>query len=250
MADEHDEPPNPNEGTPPDTSESTMSAGPFGRHNPDPGDVYRAAFTPGFKAELVDAIQYAYEIVQEHHFPKLGFNAHTFGHCVYHVGCFQLEQRMPGQLERVAELRMLARFQSGEYTLGFYKVGNSAKDNIWAAFPTSENGAMSVSDEGQPILAGLEEAMLDQVDSLRYAVVAHLGNAQDGLCALYLCIPIEAAGGKIIRWGFAEELYVADRGVGTPNAAPGTPPAEERAAPPQLDEVPEGAVIVSPKDST
>lgn len=218
--------------------------GPFGRQNPDPGDLFREVFSPALKDAIRTAVQHAYAIVQEFHFPQHGFNAQTFGHNVYHVGCFQLGAVCHNsliQLTRMEESGNLARFQSGEYTLGFYKVGRTATENIWECFPTSDNGA----NDGHPILPGLEDAMLDDVSACRYAIVAHLGNPEDGLCALYLCIPAESAGGRIRRWSFVEELCLDE----APSLATVNPSrnhgSEDHAAP---EEVPEGDVVVSPKE--
>ncbi|MBK8265108.1 MAG: hypothetical protein IPK80_27735 [Nannocystis sp.] len=220
------------------------SLGPFGRQNPDPGDRYREVFSPSLKDAIRTAVQRAYAIVQECHFPQHGFNAQTFGHNVYHVGCFQLGavcQNTPIQLTRMEESGNLARFQSGEYTLGFYKVGRTATENIWECFPTSENGA----NDGHPLLPGLEDAMLDDVTACRYAIVAHLGNPEDGLCALYLCIPADSAGGRIRRWSYVEELCLDEApSVATVDLSRNHS-GEGHAAP---EEVPEGDVVVSPKE--
>ncbi|PKN49306.1 MAG: hypothetical protein CVU63_02535 [Deltaproteobacteria bacterium HGW-Deltaproteobacteria-20] len=106
---------------------------------------------------------------------------------------------------------------------------------------------MSVNDQGQPILLGLEDAMVDSVEDLRYAVVAHMGNPRDGLCAVYICIPIQTEFGKIKRWGFAEEIYKLDR------EAVGPVPPQPSALPPETPEVPivpeepEAEIVVTAK---
>jgi hypothetical protein len=224
--------------------------GPFGHPNPDPGPEYRETFTQDLKDSIVKAVQYTYEIVQEPHDPSLGFDAHTYGYNVYRVGTFQLNaccDRSNGKLERVQELKSLFRIKTEAYTLGFYKVGSSVDTNIWEAFPTSENGAMSVSYEGQPFLLGLEESMLDRVEDARYVVVAHLGNPSQGLCAIYLCIPIQAEGGKIKRWGFVEAIYRRDQGLSAapPPPTPSGPPPVNPERPVAPQEEPEADVIVT-----
>lgn len=235
-------------------SRSISTSHPFGRLNPDPGPHYRDTFTEEVKQWIIAAVQRAYDVVQERHDESLGYNAQTFGHNVYHIGRRQLEEcckRSSGQLTLVEELKALFRFQGGGYTIAFYKVGNSAEANIWESFPTSENGGRSVDGEGYPILIGLEEALLDPVESLRYAVVAHLGNATHGLCALYLCLPVQTQIGKIVRWGYAEPIYVADRAVGVSGRSPAAPPAEETIAPVDAPPVePEGDVVVTAKESS
>jgi hypothetical protein len=109
---------------------------------------------------------------------------------------------------------------------------------------------VSVNDEGQPFLVGLEDALLDRVDALRYVIVAHLGNPTDGLCALYLCIPIQTEGGRIVRWGYAEQLYVAARGAGVPGEPSDPRPAEEFVPPVDAPaEEPEAEVVVTSKEN-
>ena len=229
----------------------TSSPGPFGRQNPDPGAEYRRDVTPEVKAGIVAALQRAYAIVQEPHDDALGWDAHTFGQGVYRIGLFWLKKYCEdsgGKLELVDELKTLSRFRCGEYTFGFYKVGSSITDNIWEALPTSENGGFTiVDDDGQPFLTGLEEFMLDRVDLRRYGVIAHLGNPKDGLSAIYLCIPVQAEGGKITRWGYAEPIYLRTMGKsGAPPAPPvGGPPPEVPPQPIAPEEEPEGDVVVT-----
>lgn len=225
-----------------------------GRRNPDPGQAFREAFTSEAKASIVAAVQLAYDIVQERHDEKLGYNANTFGHNVYHIGKHQLDQccaKSGGKLSRVDELKTLFRLQGGEYTLGFYKVGHSAETDIWEAFPTSENGAMSLNAAGQPVLLGLEDAMMDDVADLRYAVVAHLGNPTDGLCAVYLCIPVRTESGKITRWGFTEPLYVTQKVAPAAAQPTGTiPPLESVVLPAAPEEIPEADFVVTAKKTS
>ncbi len=226
-------------------------AGPFGQRNPDPGPAYHKTFTKDVKDAIVKAVKYTYDIVQEGHRPDLGFDAHTYGYSVYRVGTYQLGEyckRSKGKLARVQELKSLFRCKAADYMLGFYKVGSSGDANIWESFPTSENGAVSVNTEGQLILGGLEDAMADQVDELRYVIVAHLGNPSDGLCAVYLCIPIQTEGGKIKRWGYVEAIY--RRGMISSSAAPPppfAPPAVNPEVPVAPQEEPEADVIVTAK---
>lgn len=243
-----------NDAGPQTPSRPKYSDGPFDRQNPDPGQAYRDAFIDDIKAMIVARVQFAYNTVQERHDEKLGYDAHTFGHNVYRLGRFQLGrccEESGGKLARVEELKSIFRFQGGEYTLGFYKVGHSADTNIWEAFPTSENGAMSVNTVGQLVLLGLEDAMMDRVDDLRYVVVAHLGNPRDGLCAVYLCIPVRAESGKITGWGYAECIYKAQQGNRSIRpAAPAMLPPEHQVSPVVPEEVPEGDVVVTGKETS
>lgn len=239
-------------GTAANDAPRVSTPGPFGRPNPDPGPEYQRDVTPDIKAGIVGALRRAYGIVQEAHDDSLGWDAHTFGYSVYRLGLHWLTkfcEASSGKLELVDELKTLSRFRCGEYTFGFYKVGSSITDNIWEALPTSENGGFTIGDDAdsQLLLAGLEDFMVDRVDLRRYGVIAHLGNPKDGLSAVYLCIPVQAEGGKITRWGYAEPIY--QRTMGN-SAAPPPPPVD--GPPPEVlpqpiapEEEPEGDVIVT-----
>lgn len=234
-------------------SRSRASDGPFGRRNPDPGPGFRASFTEELKRRMTQAVQTAYRVVQDRHEESLGFDAHTFGYCVYRVGVFHLRKLCAGSggsLELIDELTSLFRFKVDDYTCAFYKVGSSAETNIWEAFPTSENGTMSVTDEGYPFLVGFEDAMLDDVAASRYAVLAHVGNPTSGLCALYLCIPIEGEQGRVKRWGYAECIYDAkESGRGSLPPPPPMPRPSEDKIDPLVPEIePEAEVVVTAKD--
>lgn len=217
------------------------TVGPFGRHNPDPGPAFRQAFTDAVKAGIVAAARRAYDIVQSNHDEALGYNANTFGHNVYHLGKHHLKAfcaRSGNAISTVDEMKTLFRCQSGEYTVGLYKVGHSETANIWESFPTAENGAVTISSEGYPVLLGLEDALLDTVNATRYVIVAHLGNPTDGLCAVYLCIPILTDGNKIKRWGYAEAIYLRGDQTSGVTPPPIPPPPETKF----VDLVPEEVV--------
>lgn len=217
--------------------------GASGRVNPDPGKAFRAAFPPPIKAALVAAVQRAYQHAQETHVESFGSNAQTFGYNLYHFACHEIDRLCrdsSGGLERVEDVGALFRFQNGPYRLGVYKVGRSAAEDIWEALPTSDNGGVSGETARQLLLDGFDDLLITRVDQLRYAVVAHLGNAEHGLGAVYLCIPIETEHGKITRWGYTEPLFVAEH-----PAAHRVPTPAQPAALPQ--EEPEEEVIVRPK---
>lgn len=231
--------------------------GPFGKMNPDPGDDFHSTFTPLVKRSIVSQLLVAYNDVQENHDESCGFNAHTFGYNVYHLAKFRLKElseKSGGSLEIVGEIGGLFRLQNGKFKIGVYKVGSSSQTNIWESFPSTENGANSGNHEFQLGFSEpeFELAMLDDVSKRDYVIIAHMGNATDGLAAVYLCIPMEASReGKITRWGYAEQIYCADDGLGTMPAAPDRPPPSEEPELPLLTiplaEEPEGEVKVTPR---
>lgn len=228
--------------------------GPFDKMNPDPGEDFHSTFTPPVKRGIVSQLLVAYNDVQENHDESRGFNAHTFGYTVYHLAKFRLKElskESGGSLEIVGEIGGLFRLRNGKFKIGVYKVGSSSKTNIWESFPSTENGANPGNHEFQ---MGFREpefelAMLDDVSKRDYVIIAHMGNATDGLAAVYLCIPIESIHGKITRWGYAEQIYSADDGLGTMPVAPDRPPPSEEPEMPLLTipfaEEPEGEVKVA-----
>lgn len=227
------------EGTPlPSPSE------PVARQNPDPGDAFRRAFPKAVKESIVAAVKKAYEFARESHDESVGFNAQTFGYIVYHLGRFQLERlckESDGRLERVEDMGALFRFQNGHYRLGFYKVGRNASEDIWEALPSSDNGGVSGDMGEQLFLDGLDLELSERVDQQRYVVVAHLGNPDGGLGAVYLCIPGRVELGKITRWGYVEPLFVATE------APPTTVRASATGATSRPLEEPEQEVLVRPR---
>lgn len=229
--------------------------GPFGRTNPDPGDDFRATFTPAVKQQIVKLLRIAYDTEVEKYDESLGYNPTTFGFCVYHLAKFRLQKHLSEfsgiEFSTVDQIGALFRMHGGQYNVGVYKVGHSAQTNIWEAFPPTENGANPGKNEGQPFLGGFELSMLDDVTKNHYVIVAHLGNPKDGLVAVYLCIPMESEHGKIKRWGYAEQIFSADDVLGAlPLEPTGLVPAEEPEVPvnPTPVEEPEGDVVVTALD--
>ncbi len=192
----------------------------------------------------MNAVQRAYVHVQEGHDESVGFNAQTFGHNVYHLGRFELEKLCKvseGQLARVEDVGALFRVQNGPYRLGFYKVGHSASEDIWQALPTSEHGGLRGDEWQQLPLEGIEPQGITRIEDVRYAVVAHLGNPEDGLCAVYLCLPLGIENGRITGWGYAEPIFLRDTSAVQPPAPLGS------TSPELPQEEPEEEVIVRPK---
>ena len=167
-----------------------------------PDDSFYSTFDP-LRDLLVEALDQAYETVSETHNPEAGFNARTFGFTVYEVGVHELTalaEANPDELS-VSWTNQAFRLVAGPYEIAVHRVGSSADDDIRSSFPNND-GAVS-SMVFADYLPGLEP----DLTGARKVVLAHMGNPDDGLCAVYVCIPVRHdAAGHITEWGFTFEI--------------------------------------------
>ncbi len=182
-------------------------------------EYFDEVFTPSLRDELVGALRRAYETASGLHDATRGSNEVTFGVGLYHHAVFELVQiarTAAAGLEVVGKVpfRVLA---GSLFRVGCHRVGRSASDNIWSSFP--ENTAAAATLIEQPYLPGLAP----DITNARNLILAHLGNADDGLCAVYLCVPTREENDRIREWGFSELIWRAEL-VNVP-----TSPAADRA---------------------
>ena len=116
---------------------------------------------------------------------------------------------------------LLFRFKLGEFILACHRVGWTEEDDITTHFPN--NGGAILEMVPQEYLPGFKP----EVSQLRNLVLAHMGNPDDGLCAAYLCFPIEAGGAHITRWAYTHELHRLRRPEALATLANPTPTARE-----------------------
>lgn len=169
-----------------------------------PGPLFFETFTDDITLALQAALSRAYDSVCEHHDPARGFNEQTFGYSLYHCAAFELGVEAEGLSDevRVESDRPRFRLRVGEFRLGCHRVGDNAAQNIERCFPGNESGAPALI-ERQLWLPGMEP----RVDLARNLILAHLGNAETGLEAVYLCIPAREEKDKISEWGFTHCLW-------------------------------------------
>jgi hypothetical protein len=151
---------------------------------------------------MVRALRRAYENACEFHDPAVGSNEQTFGFQLYFFAKHRLEEEANDSngLLRIASTMPIFRLAAGEYELACHRVGRSAGENIWTSFPKNEGAAASMAmDQYLPGLA-------PDLRQAKKVVLAHLGNPEDGYGKSYLCIPTREADGKIVEWGYAQEL--------------------------------------------
>lgn len=174
-----------------------------------PGELFERTFSAQATAPLIRSLRRAYETACEHHVPERGSNEVTFGINLYfhavHELCLQAKQN-PGLVE-ITSRQPIFRMHMGEYELACHRVGLSERESIWTSFPKNE-GAACLMVEEQLWLPGL--APIFDITRARKLILAHVGNADEGMRAVYLCIPGRTESGRITSWVFVRPLYRAD----------------------------------------
>lgn len=169
---------------------------------------FEQTFTRKVTDRLVSALRGAYDTACEHHVPNQGSNEVTFGFNLYHHAVHELVQTEDGDLGiRLLSRHPTFRLAVGDFELCCHRVGYSAGEDIRYAFPKNE-GAACTMVESQLWLPTMAPAA--SVQQARKLVIAHLGNADDGLGAIYLCIADRTDGERIVSWAFTHLLWKAD----------------------------------------
>lgn len=93
----------------------------------------------------------------------------------------------------------------GPFNLACHRVGHSAAESIWESFPNNVGAAAQLYDPAQIFIPGMEPSARPGFNR----VLAHLGNVDDGLAAVYVCEPGEVVGRRITAWVRADVLWIA-----------------------------------------
>lgn len=169
-----------------------------------------ATFPPQLTERLVEALREGYEVACDNWRPEKGSRSLTFGIDVWAFATFQLEQ-----IADEAELELDVEQREHRTTLvkhglflSSYRVGSHSDQSIWTSFPNNRNAAprlarnnVQIDIFGDAELTGAEPLDL---------VLAHFGNPDHGLEAVYLCVPTGADGNQISEWGYADLLWRRD----------------------------------------
>jgi hypothetical protein len=191
-----------------------------------PGPVYDQTFDGKVRSALVDALGQAYETATELHVPARGSNERTFGYGLYEFAVHELGQvarALPEQLS-IASMYPSFRLGVGDFELACHRVGRSVWDDIYASFPNAESAAYTMVEEQLWLPHVVRHVGLENA---RRLVLAHMGNPEESLRAVYLCIPGRTQGTRIVEWAFAEALWVADRAESVGTLSAPRPAAEE-----------------------
>lgn len=191
-----------------------------------------STFPPALLEALVRALRRGYDHAGNNFDEERGSNNCTYGTDVYHKNWFELKGLMARPVGANLELVTFpaVRFRLGPFHLASHRVGGLSSDPISQCFPRSRVAGMELRSKQLPLFPHLHPSSEEFC-----AVLAHTGNAEDGLCAAYLCLP-EALNhrGQIERWAHTEFLF--KRSVGEPHADPiqVTLPEPEAAIKPQV----------------
>jgi len=162
-------------------------------------EIFSTNVRDGFVRALSRACENACECYNE----GFGSNEQTFGLETYHFSAYEITGLASASNLglRIASRYPAFRFAVGKFSGGCYKVGRSAREDIWHSFPNNDNAAASLVHG--PYLPGMEPD-LTNADKV---ILAYMANHEDGLCSAYLCVPIREEDGRIVEWGMAEEIY-------------------------------------------
>ena len=184
--------------------------------SPSPGEPFERTFTDETTALVVRCLRRAYETACEHHVPERGSNEVTFGINLYFHAVHELCREAsvsPDRLD-IPSRQPIFRMQMGEFELACHRVGQSERESIWTSFPKNEGAACQMVEE-QLWLPGFDFAPRFDLGRARKLVLAHLGNADEGMRAVYLCIPGRSESGRITGWVFARPIFRADEQAAT-----------------------------------
>ena len=226
--------------------------------NPHPGALFERTFVPAINGSLMSAIRRAYDTACEHYVPEHGSDETTFGFNLYAHAVHELAReakRYPDVLV-VASTKPRFRISASEYTLACHRVGRSEKQDIRSSFPQNDGAAPAMVEE-QLWLDGAGFKPEINVKKARNLILAHLGNPEEGLRAVYLCIPDKTDKGRISSWAFTYLIWRADDEAGTvrQNDNAGLPPEVKVDAPavvrkPKRDRDETGASEPPPEENT
>lgn len=178
-------------------------------------DRFIRAFTPELQGLLVRAIKDTYHEACEAHAVAPNSDSVTFGTSLYRFAGHRLSRLAEEHPEHIALVREHPSFlhRVGQYDLFCHRVAKRSDANIWTSFPNPKTESYQ---RGVTLfLPGMEPGLED----VNHVVLAHMGNDEDGLYSVHLCIPIKDSVGGI-EWGYTHELYQHPAESTSPMAMP------------------------------
>lgn len=128
-------------------------------------------------------------------------------------------------------------FQVGHYRVSPYCAGHSAEADISESFPHNRTRAPAITERNQyQLRLPFQEALEPDDSNCEEIILADIGNPNDGLCKVFLGVPIETApDGHITKWGTTIEIWSSDSAMPFPTTSPsGNIPPVENVAPPEI----------------
>lgn len=172
-------------------------------------DFY-ATFNDINKSLLVEAISRAAETASESFFAGAGrgSNNKIFGYNFYEYIKFEFENLANSYPDT---FKMIKRggwvgLKIGRFELGFYRIGQSERDDVSKSFPANRCGAPRVV---QLDLFENEEPNLTYAEKF---ILGYMLNPDDGLCAVYVGVPKrDFDSDRIQDWAHVEKIWQIDR---------------------------------------
>jgi len=164
-------------------------------------------FSDACRDALVEALRITYQHASAPWDDSIGYDMQLFRFMLYKLGMHQLKllcDRGVGLF--IHSPAPLFRLGVGPFQLASYACGYRGDDDIWTSFPNNDQGAPNLSDINQLTLFG--ENAEPSGDARPAAIVlAHFGNPEIGLEAVYLAVPAAKENDRISRWSHAELLW-------------------------------------------
>lgn len=195
----------------------------------DIGEELARAYPESVRDALISSITTAAKNAADEYRPERGWNPHLFGTANYHFSCHECEKvvaaDLPADVTRIPKPSPLDfKMLVNGFQTAFHRVGWSADDPIEACFPSSPGGPGRMARENwEQLNLDLGYTNFRQVP--RNVVVAYMSNPEEGLCAVYLCVPDGATdAGRVNHWAYTELLWKRARENEDIPPAPDFPP--------------------------
>lgn len=168
---------------------------------------------------FVEEVRLAYEAVGEHYREDEGWDDQLVGFTLWKFVGHNLSRRVASEGQklglRIREHANKFRLDAGPFVIGTYRVFPEPMESIDRSFPNNANGAGQLARRNQEARSQpwLFDGGLPQEEPIRALVLAHAGNQDSGLTALWLAEPIDEHDGRITDWGYSIPLWSVVRNV-------------------------------------
>ena len=163
-------------------------------------------FTPDLNKLLVECLFNSYQSNLDLYHPEIGHDGMVFGLMVHKTSVYNLVDlsEIDNRIEIISRNpRFLMKI--GRYQIGTYKVGNSLEIDPENSFPKNRVGAYQLTKANQAQrwlpFPELEQADNEMDARFTHLVLAHSGNAEEGLLKVFVGIPFKTnEKNQIIEW--------------------------------------------------
>ncbi len=170
-------------------------------------------FTPELNKVLVACLYNAYQNNLDCYHPEIGHDGMVFGLMIYKSSTYNLTD-LSYTDDRIQILSKSPKFlmKIGRYKIGAYKVGDSGYIEPESSFPNNRGGAYELTKANQAQrwlpFPELEQAINEIDAKFTHLVLAHSGNAEEGLLKVFIGIPSEINDKhQIVEWSNTFEIW-------------------------------------------